>query len=263
MKLLSVTLLIGTAACGQQNELGKTESEKMAPTGAMLVANTKALPKCIDKLEGQIAYVKEDDQFVSCNNLNWDEIVLKGKDGKDGLDGSNGSDGVAGKDGVDGRDGVDGANGAAGRNGRDGIDAKDINVKLTDADGIDIGIVYSVDGAGYHVGKNNLRYDISQSGGTFLTLRTFYSGADCTGEMKVVKYANQWANVGIEANTGKVIKMVGRPSNGFAFNSIYHVPDRFDSSTCINQVGSVDKAYDAEEFELEFAYPVVGAEMTN
>lgn len=137
-----------------------------------------------------------------------------GKDGKDGLDGKDGAAGEKGKDGIDAKDGKDGVDGVAGEKGAKGDqgdqgvagvkgDKGDIGDQgsqgpvgdvlmglpvVEDGNGLELGkLIYmdSISGAWAILMDGGLRAKIDNNGYPE-TLKTYFSGAGCTGTRRAV-----------------------------------------------------------------------------
>lgn len=53
--------------------------------------NAADLPKCTDAINGALAYATEEETFYHCDNGDWAQLNIKGKDGADGKDGTDGT----------------------------------------------------------------------------------------------------------------------------------------------------------------------------
>lgn len=134
----------------------------------------------------------------------------KGDQGLAGLDGTNGTDGLDGQDGVDGQDGLDGQDGVNGANGLDGSDGTDGTAGVNgsqgidgimslpiveDSDGLELGRFLFMDsnGAVAVIMDGGLRAKVSNNGYPE-NMRTFFSGAGCTGERRTQIVNGQFGN---------------------------------------------------------------------
>jgi hypothetical protein len=92
VKLLTLLFALTLTACGtdsgsssgasDKSENDKDESESTDPTLQSISLELKSdLPKCEDKRESQLAYVKSESQFYVCESGSWSEIDIEGEDG--------------------------------------------------------------------------------------------------------------------------------------------------------------------------------------
>lgn len=97
MKTLLIIALILTSCGGSDGgsstdeapstEISAQEAENPARKLSITLAKVADLPDCSDELEAQLAYVKENKQFYSCEGTEWVKIDIEGRDGVDGSDG--------------------------------------------------------------------------------------------------------------------------------------------------------------------------------
>jgi len=107
MKTLFLTLMALVLACGQQSSNDEKESKENFDSGggidrepeekeivteykksgdkhAIALATTKELPECDLGNENQLAYIKDDDKFLTCYDGVWTEIDIEGAEGPKG-----------------------------------------------------------------------------------------------------------------------------------------------------------------------------------
>jgi hypothetical protein len=303
-KLLGLIFIV--VGCGQQEQAPVGFAAQVEPTAATttsqqtsLYLKSKAeLPVCQLETEGTLAYVVEQEEFVTCTETQWKTVSIKSKDGapgKDGKDGEKGIDGSPGRDGAPGKDGTNGINGAPGANGRDGIDGTNgVNgtngangqAGVNGVDGVD-----GVDGANgldgilglpqvidqdenligylasfsvtdsaqhYSVVVGQKRVSINISTGQLRSLYTVYSGLNCTGTTYSVVENGWYENTGIEGETGRILSRTGRVLANVSYQS-----RRAFGANCANTAGSVLRSTTAIETTLPFSLPIMGVQLKN
>ena len=103
-RMMVVTAVLSLSACGMDNNKDKEKDTTTnatihaveprveatpAPT-TLVAANASALPTCTSDNQNQLVYLKDVEEFRSCEDSVWAEISIKGVDGKDGAAGDSG-----------------------------------------------------------------------------------------------------------------------------------------------------------------------------
>ena len=103
-RMMVVTAVLSLSACGMDNNKDKEKDTTTnatihaveprveatpAPT-TLVAANASALPTCTSDNQNQLVYLKDVEEFRSCEDSVWAEISIKGVDGKDGAAGTSG-----------------------------------------------------------------------------------------------------------------------------------------------------------------------------
>jgi hypothetical protein len=188
------------------------------------------------------------------------EAGEQGTQGEAGKAGETGAQGFAGQDGKDGNDGTDGLNGTQGVQGIAGSQGipgepgeSSHKLILTDMANRNLGEVYYLnDFTGYYwVVRGNMRFEIEATGGTFPNAYLAFSGANCTGEKRVVIINGKFANVFVDGRNGTPVKASGANLGSFPFQSRVS-----GTNSCSNEVGSTLVSYIATVPVLAFPYPL-------
>lgn len=93
---LAITLLSGCgddqSAGGAKSTQDDKESRSKPKLQSIALDSVDELPSCDDANDKQLAYIIDTEVFYSCDDGQWVEVEIKGKDGKDGAQGVAGSD---------------------------------------------------------------------------------------------------------------------------------------------------------------------------
>jgi hypothetical protein len=246
------------------------------PQKTSIMLNTKkelVAYACDESSKHSLVYIVEDEKFLSCDGTDWVDVNIKAKDGKNGRDGVDGKDGIsiqgpAGKDGVgiqgvqgpqgiqgisvEGPQGIQGLAGSDGVSiqgpaGADGIDAGVITVYQ---DNVNIGQLYGINGSTNVMDiltTEGKRIQLNAFGGIYSeTQFFFYSGADCTGSVRMPYLAYRFANTSFEPISNKWYTRTGSVLTdtwSFASRKQY-------GGTCQNTAGTTIKSQVATEIQL-------------
>lgn len=85
----------GTIDYGPDTKEVITEYKRVGSQTALALDSTKDLPECDLANDGQLAFIKPDNQFYTCDAVTkiWETIDLKGAQGQQGIQGAAGKDG--------------------------------------------------------------------------------------------------------------------------------------------------------------------------
>lgn len=249
MKIYDITMTLALSiiliACG--DEVTQNPSDA---TQTIAQANVPSTPK--DGSDGQrgmscTTEERDDGAVVVCE----DGTIAHIKDGKDGLDGENGAKGELGQTGVQG------AQGAAGPQGQQGPEGSISPVIVTDAAGLKIGDLLFADSTSFAVVmEDGLRAKVENNGYTE-NMRTYFSGAACSGTRRAVMLNGQFGNFALDnfANDGTFWRLTGNNLGSYNYQS------REDGDgVCDNATGSITNSFAIEEnqtftFSLPFPNP--------
>lgn len=105
----SSTLILLTAGCGATEGAGEQDqgdTERQSPSDEDRASRLRSFavntatdqPTCDDELEGALIYVKDSEEFKTCQSSAWEVISIKGEKGDTGEQGPQGEAGPAGTD---------------------------------------------------------------------------------------------------------------------------------------------------------------------
>lgn len=110
--LLYSTVILALVACGEKSNSTNDATKQMESALAQaqntetttsvenktLYFNTKSdLSECNDQTKNWLVYVKDEEAFYTCDQGEWAQVEIKGRDGSNGKDGENGTNGKDGK----------------------------------------------------------------------------------------------------------------------------------------------------------------------